>query len=72
MLVGAVADGVKIARLVFKDGSSAELSIDPHAGFVEWVGSLQPEPAEIRASGGRCGLGTFPLGSDDVACDGFS
>jgi hypothetical protein len=72
VLVGAAADGIKKASLVFADGSSTPLNIDPHSRLVIWKGPASLKPKQIRAGTTTCTI--VPTSTTEPAslCAGVS
>jgi hypothetical protein len=65
-LVGRVSESANDARLVFSDGTSTALPIDPDTRIVQWIGPQLPTPVKIDAGGRACSIDEL---SND-ACQG--
>lgn len=65
-LVGRVSDAASDARLIFADGTSTTLPIDPETRLVRWSGPISPKPTKVEAGARTCSLD----GSSDDQCQG--
>jgi hypothetical protein len=70
VLVGAAAPGVKKASIVFGDGSSSPLNIDPKSRLVIWKGPASVKPKQVRTDKTTCTIATN-AGATNL-CDGVT
>ncbi len=72
VLIGAVADGVTRAQLVFGDRTSTLLNVDPHTRLIEWKGPASLRPAQIRTDATACALDPQQKPAGATLCDGVA
>jgi hypothetical protein len=70
VLVGAAADGVKKVSIVFANGTSSPLNIDPKSRLVIWKGPASVKPKQVRTDNTTCTIATN-AGATDL-CDGVT
>ena len=70
VLVGAAADGVKKVSIVYGNGTSSRLNIDPKSRLVIWKGPASVKPKEIRTDKTSCTIATS--GDQKNLCDGVT
>jgi len=70
VLVGAAADGVKKMSIVFGNGSTSSLGIDPKSRLVIWKGPASLKPKQVRADKSTCTIATT-AGQTNL-CDGVT
>ncbi len=71
-LIGAVADGVSRVHVVFHDGTTTALNIDPHTRLVEWKGPASLRPTELRTDATACTLDTAAAQPDETLSAGVT
>jgi len=64
VLVGAAADGVKKVSIVFGNGTTSKLNVDPKSRLVIWKGPASVKPKQIRTDNTTC---TIAATSSDQA-----
>jgi hypothetical protein len=70
VLVGAAADGVKKVSIVYADGTSSPLNIDPKSRLVIWKGPASVKPKQIRTDKTTCTIATS--GNPTNLCEGVT
>jgi len=68
VVVGGVADGVKHVSIVFGDGTSTPLNIDPHSRLVIWKGPASVRPSKIRADATTCAIDQAHAANGETLC----
>lgn len=71
-LIGAVADGVSHVHIVFHDGTTTALDIDPHTRIIEWKGPASLRPTELRTDSTACTLDTGAARHNETLCAGVT
>ena len=71
VLVGAAADGVKKVSVVFADGTSSPLNIDPKSWLVIWKGPASVKPKSVRTDKTTCTIAATN-GEQTNLCDGVT
>lgn len=71
-LIGAVADGVSRVHIVFHDGTTTALDIDPHTRIIEWKGPASLRPTELRTDSTACTLDTAAARPNETLCAGVT
>ena len=72
VVVGAAAGRVKHVNIVFADGTTSPLNVDPHSRLVIWKGPTSVRPRGIRADNTTCTLDPKQTASHGSRCDGTS
>jgi hypothetical protein len=71
VLVGAAADGVKKVSVVFADGTSSPLNINPKNRLVIWKGPASVKPKQVRTDKNTCTIAATN-GNEADLCDGVT
>jgi hypothetical protein len=72
VLVGAAADGVKKVSLVYANGTSSPLNIDPRTRLVIWKGPASVKPEQVRTDKTTCTIASAAATASKPLCEGVS